>query len=354
MRNQKPDFLPKCSATSIGSLPFVDPTEAVKQVFKHCLDIPFWPQLPKRSWKEGMLFQFIENLNFLSLDNQSVVLRADYNQRLEQFFEAVIKRDLDYFAISSEYAAGLRTYLDFLNKEKPKAKFLKGQITGPFTFGSQIKASNGNSLLFDSQLLDAVVVGLALKAAWQVKEFKRLGLPAIIFIDEPYLACFGSGFTAVNRQDVIDIINRLIEQINQPDCLVGLHCCSNTDWSVILETNIDIVSFDAFSYMERFILYPEELKRFLARGGSIAWGIVPTSEFNSKITVDELVGKYKDGLRILEQKGLDPKQICEKSLITPSCGLGSLTEVTAKAILGLLNDVSTHLKQEFSFPITRV
>lgn len=346
--NSNKDFFPNCCATCIGSLPLIEPNQAVKKVFSFLEDFPFWPQLPKRDIKEGMLFQFIEHLNFLGIDNQSIIVRRDLDKQLEIFFEAVIKRDLDYFAVSNEYAAGLKEFLNYLKNKEVKGKFLKGQITGPFTLGSAIKAPDGNSLLFDEQLLDALVSGLALKAAWQVSQFKKLGKKAIIFIDEPYLACFGSGFTPVNRNDVIGVINRLIEQIGAPDCLIGLHCCSNTDWAILLETDIDIISFDAFSYFERFSLYPQELKRFLARGGVIAWGIVPTTEFNEKVTAATMVDKFKKGLNILVNKGLDKEEIIKKSLITPSCGMGSLSIEIADAVLKLLKNTSDSLKKEFS------
>lgn len=344
---KNPNFFPRCSTCGIGSLPFLKPHQAVESVFKTPHEIPFWPQLPKRDFREGMLFQFIENLLFLETRNQSVVLKDDWSGSLEKFFDAVIRRDLDFFAISNNYAAGLRVFLDFVKEKNSKVEFLKGQVTGPFTFASPIKAPDGNSLLFDAQLLDAVVSGLSMKAAWQVREFKKLNKRPIIFIDEPYLAGFGSGFSPLNRKDVIEIINRLIERIGERDSLIGLHCCSNTDWSMILETDIDIISFDAYSFFERFSLYPQELKQFLAKGGSIAWGIVPTSEFNSKITVDDLITKFQRGLKVLQEKGLDREDIILKSLITPSCGLGSLSTKVCELVLKLLAQTSERLRKEF-------
>ncbi|MFH1492030.1 MAG: hypothetical protein ABIE81_01630 [Candidatus Omnitrophota bacterium] len=348
MKKAKLDFYPKCSASAIGSLPFISPQEAVEAVFGAGLEIPFWPQLPKRDFREGMLFQFIENLSFLNIKDKSIVLSDGYNRNLEHVFEAIIKKDLDFFSISNEYAAGLVEFLDYLKKKNPDVEFIKGQITGPFTLASQIKAPDGNSLLFDAQLLDAVISGLAMKAAWQIREFKRLKRRGIIFIDEPYLACFGSGFTPVNRKDVVEIINRLIQTIEEPECLIGLHCCSNTDWSLLLETDIDIISFDAFSYFERFSLYPRELKDFLGKGGAIAWGIVPTSEFNSNISSEDLVAKFEEGLTSLEAKGLDKKELINSSLITPSCGMGSLSGGDCELILKLLCQTSRRLKERFS------
>ncbi len=342
------EFNPNCRLTCIGSLPFADGQQAVETIFKYSKDFPFWPQLPKRDPKESMLTQFIENFNFLEMSNQSITVRKDYSKFLENFFSEVINRNLDYFKISSEYALGLKIFFDFLGKNKPRCNFLKGQITGPFTLASGIKMPDGNNLLSDAQLLDCLVSGLAMKAAWQVEEFKRLGYLALIFIDEPYLACFGSGFTPVLREDVIEITNRLIDAIDEPDCLKGLHCCSNTDWSMLLETEIDIVSFDAFSYMERFVLYPDDLKRFLKKGGMIAWGIVPTSEFKPAITIKDLALKFEQGVNALIKKGLDRDIILARSLLTPSCGMGTMSVEDTQAVLRLLSGLSEHLRDKFS------
>lgn len=342
------EFNPDCRLTCIGSLPFIDGRQAVETIFEYSKDIPFWPQLPKRGFRESMLCQYIENFNFLEISGQSIIVRKDYAQYLEKFFSEVINKSRDYFKISSEYALGLKIFLDFLRQNRPKCELLKGQITGPFTLGSGIKMPDGNNLLSDAQLLDCLVSGLAMKAAWQVNEFKRLSYRSIIFIDEPYLACFGSGFTPVLREDVIEIINRLIEAIGEPDCLIGLHCCSNTDWSMVLETGIDIVSFDAFSYMERFVLYPDDLKRFLKKGGIIAWGIVPTSEFEPTITIEDLTAKFEQGVNTLLKKGLDRDLILERSLLTPSCGMGTMSIGDTQAVIKLLSGLSTHLRDKFS------
>ncbi len=51
-------------------------------------------------------------------------------------------------------------------------------------------------------LFDAVVKGLAMKAAWQIQELKQFDKPVIIFIDEPAMESLGSGFSAVSSEVV--------------------------------------------------------------------------------------------------------------------------------------------------------
>ena len=47
---------PGC-VTGVGSLPFIDPDEAVAFVAEHCPQLPFWPQLPRRTAGEGVIGQ---------------------------------------------------------------------------------------------------------------------------------------------------------------------------------------------------------------------------------------------------------------------------------------------------------
>ncbi len=49
--------------TGIGSLPHTDPEEACGLVLA-TFDIPFWPQLPKLSFRESMIPQFSEGMPF--------------------------------------------------------------------------------------------------------------------------------------------------------------------------------------------------------------------------------------------------------------------------------------------------
>ena len=53
----RPPFVAAGRVTGIGSLPFTDPEAGVRFVAEHSPEIPFWPQLPRRSEDEGMIAQ---------------------------------------------------------------------------------------------------------------------------------------------------------------------------------------------------------------------------------------------------------------------------------------------------------
>ncbi|MFH1201798.1 MAG: hypothetical protein V1674_02780 [Candidatus Omnitrophota bacterium] len=344
------EFKPRCLATGIGSLPHKDAPQAVDLILRYSPEIPFWPQLPKISLKESMTAQFSENLPGIEFKDKGIVFNAstDKDEALSKFYEKIIAVDTDYFAVTKEFASGLYAFIDRLKTKKPEGiELLKGQSIGPFTLAASIKQPDGRLVLNDPLLMDAVVNGLGMKAYWQIKQLKNYCQKVIIFFDEPYLGCFGSGFTPVTREEVIKRLNDLIEPLRQEkEVFFGVHCCGNTDWSMLMEAKLDIISFDAFGYLERLVLYGQDLKKFFERGGILAWGIIPTSEFKDQ-SQEELIARFEKGLGALEKKGISKDLVLERSLITPSCGMATLSEGNAEEILRLASQVSGALRKKY-------
>ena len=109
---------------------------------------------------------------------------------------------------------------------------------------------------------------------------------------------------------------------NNADVLIGIHCCGNTDWSMLLEAGPDIINFDAFDYMDHFLLYKDDIVRFIEVGGAIAWGIVPTSGFTGDESVDDLLLRLEEGLKRISEWGVNADLIAQRSILTPACGMG--------------------------------
>lgn len=334
--------------TGIGSLPYREAGEALDLIFKFTPEVPFWPQLPKRDMKEGMVAQFSERLPCLEMGPDGLFFNAAGKERmLEIFYDRVIANDVDFFKITRPYAFGLYEFYRRLEEtDLGGVSFIKGQTAGPFTFAASIIDENGLALLHDKVFFQAVTTGLLMKALWQIKLFKKFGKKMLFFIDEPYLGCFGSAYTPINREDVTRNLKEFASGIRSQDTLVGLHCCGNTDWSIFTDIDeIDVISFDAFGFMDKFALYADNLNSFLKRGGVICWGIVPTQEFSQDVTADSLKQKLDDALTILERKGIEKELLLRQMLLSPSCGLGNLDMQKAQGIFGLLPLISSLMRK---------
>ena len=338
-----------CIATGIGSLPVTDADQAAALSLRWLPEAPIWPQLPQRSFHEHMDGQYSESLPGIVVDEKkqrfSFDTSRDLTPELERFFERYLAGDRSFFRISEDYAAGFYGFLRALRKGLPTgARFLKGHITGPLTAGISFKDETGRDIIHNEMVFDAVVKGLAMKAAWQIETFREFGLPVIIFIDEPAMESLGSAFSAASPEMVAGKLDEIIGAIHELGGIAGIHCCGNADWPLIFNTKVDIVNFDAFGYAEKVLLYPDDIRKFYARGGSLAWGIVPTGAFTGNETADGLLERLEASMQRLESSGIDRKTILRQALITPSCGTGSLPVADAERVFTTLRAVSAELR----------
>lgn len=341
-------FKPGCLATAVGSMPHTDPQEACSLIMDTLPEIPAWPQLPKRSYLENMYIQYTEGFPGAVLTEEGIYIdrSIDYSssKSLEELYTAYVENNIDKYAISPEYASGLRF---FLSQKLNSALAVKGQVTGPISFGLAITDQERLPTLYDDTLGDAMAKHLRLKASWMEKELAKLSSNTIVFVDEPYLASLGSAFSALRSDMVINLINEVLGGLNG---VKGMHCCGNTDWSVLMQTDIDILNLDAYNYGEAITLYPEAVESFLNRGGVIAWGIVPNEENALDIeTAETLLARLHILMDSLSSKGIGYEMLLERCLITPACGLGTISTEGAAKALKLTAQVSREFRRWHGF-----
>jgi hypothetical protein len=332
-------------------------------MFESTPEIPSWVQFPKRVSTENMMIQFTEGMPGLVRDGDRTYFDTavpDWVEQLTDFYTRYLAATeegdsdaLDSFGLSPEYAAGWQAFIDRLPEYAPSARLLKGQVTGPFTLGTNLLDQERRCSYYDDQLRDVVVKTVTMRAAWQMERLDTFGLPVMIFVDEPALLGFGSQtFLTISREDVLRDINEVVEAIHSRGGLTGVHCEANTDWSLLMESNLDILDFDAYDHLQAITLYPAELRAFLDRGGSLGWGIVPTLDRDAAAseTLPSLLERFDAGLERLEEKGFDRELLLRRALITPSCGAGGvLDEPLAERVLGLLREISITLRKHHGF-----
>lgn len=338
-------------ATGVGSVPFLNIKDTCHTILEHFPSMPFWPQFAKRSFLEDMSAQYCEGLPLLDINEKERTLTIsplrNKESELTMFYEHFLSQDMDYFSISRDYAPGFYAILDFISQNPGHTSpYIKGQTVGPVTFVAGILDHEGKPVLHNTELSEAMINGLAIKALWQVQKLSQYGKQTILFLDEPCLSGFGSAFSSFQRYEVIDILRKVIDYLRgNSDTLIGIHCCGNTDWPMIIETGVDIINFDAFEYMDHFLLYPDDIKKFINNGGTVAWGIVPTSGFTGKESIEGLSSIINKGFDRIQEWGIDRKVLAQRSILTPACGMGTMDPETAKKGLILLSELSQMCKE---------
>ena len=331
----------------MGSMPQSDANAALEVLNQHPISIPTWPQLPARSFLEGMIPQYSEGMPAVVVeeDEKKIWLQTgeDLPDKMVVFYENVFSESLDAFAVTKEFAAGLTAFQSELETRNRTLPAVKGQVTGPFTFGLGVTDDEGRPVWFDEQYRDVIVKGLTMKALWMARELGRYAEKVIIFFDEPIVSALGTpSYVGIQDLEVIAVLDEMVDALHKEQITVGVHCCGNADWGLLARTSIDIIAFDAYSYGDRISLYPEHLSAFLDRGGILGWGIVPTgnSEELSRMHTGGLKEKIDGLVRLYGEKGIPEGSLRQNMILTPSCGMGSLTEEDSITVLSLLAEMT--------------
>ncbi len=356
------ELRPAGLATGIGSLPHTDPFFAVSLVKKYFPYLPHWPQLPRATAREGFLtqfLQFLQELELLRVQNGSQACftndESAWPERLARFYEIYLRaasgdeENLSNFCFPPGAAEGFsQFYGDLMENGTGAARFLKGQIVGLLSVGFQITDPEGRPAYYNPQLRDVLLKQLSLQAAWQVRTLGKFGLPTLIFMDDPVIYSYGmSDRVGVDKEGIISALGEFSAFIRSQGGLAGVHSCAELDWSLLLEADLDIISFDAYQFARSFCLYPELIQTFLAQGGIVAWGLVPTSDDVLKEDVDSLARYTLNILADLKQKKVDLELLQAQSLITPACGTGILTEALALRVYELTASLAGRWSEVF-------
>jgi methionine synthase II (cobalamin-independent) len=348
----------------IGSLPLTDHGEALEWIFAATPEIPLWPQLPFNPY-EHMMPQFAEGIPCIHeqdlTDPEGRIFydinTPDFEEQMLAFFEEYMvvledpaALDNSRFQVSRERAEGLFLFVEAI-RDKKGLIGVKGQVTGPFTMLTGIKDREGRAGYFDETIREMVIKGIAMKAAWQTRLLAAAtDSQVIMFIDEPALAGLGSSaFISVTTGEIQEMINEAAEAVHRAGGLAGIHVCANTDWELLLESQIDVISFDAYSFFDKFAPLKEKIHTYLDRGSIIAWGIVPTgrAEDVDKESVDSLAAMWEVQAEQLVTPERDKAALLRQTFITPSCGTGSLKPEQAKKVLDLTRGVADVLRAKY-------
>ncbi|MBV9229229.1 MAG: hypothetical protein JOZ18_07940, partial [Chloroflexi bacterium] len=266
-------FLPQGAVTGIGSLPLTNAQTAVTFVAQMCPEVPFWPQLPRRSVDEQMIEQalgakrefFVRRKGTYGYQVKPGLLRTC----LEAFSTgtAQLHEQCASGFVAFEQACASHTFT--------QAQALKGQLIGPITLACSL-FSEERAFLFDQDCLEAVSRWVTRLALWQAHRLQQWKLPVICFLDEPCLALLTREPFQQRAGFAILALQTVITTLQAAGILVGLHCCADqTSFSIMCQAAPDILSFDAYQNLELFER-DQDARAFLKGGGLVAFGLIPT------------------------------------------------------------------------------
>lgn len=351
------EFRPQFTAFTLAGMPHKDVDRACRVMLRS------FPQVPTVPWLTLSTRMYLEKIPCLNIDKERKVISFDLSPgregELVEFYDRYSAQDLDYFGTSPKYNAPLYRLAEILGEmSSPEVAFIHFQIPGPYTFGLQIKDESGAPSFYNNDMRDLVVKQLAMKVRWYMREISRVfsGAPVLVQLGEPALSVYGSAAGTGSWDEIQDAQDEVIEAVRAEKGITSIHCCDNFDWSLLMKTNADVIHFDAYHYGETMSLYTGALRRFLGRGGTIAWGIVPTTGGTTgRADVEDedpgkLVKRLEGYMELVVEKGVDRETLARSSWISSSCETATLSVELAERVFDFTSQVSRQMREEHLLP----
>lgn len=343
-------WLPGLLTTAVGSMPHLNPEEAVDLILGSLANAPHAPQLSRSDPREQMWIQFSENLPRFRVDLENLSYFFDTSGAPESEVETFYSRYLevlegasaDDFFVSPDYGRGIHVLLDRLAASGQKKKFIKVQVTGPLSFALTVTDENRKPIFYHPLFKDVAVKAMGLKAIWLIEKFSAYAENIIVFLDEPSLSAYGSSaFLGVSASDVTESLDDVISMVTSRGAMTAVHCCGNTDWGLLMETSVRAINFDAVDFMDSLAIYPDKLNNFLSRGGVLAWGAVANTPSVMREDADTVIRRVSNGVDLLVSKGVSRELLTEKLLITPACGCAGLKVSETEQVYKIMKELDS-------------
>ena len=324
-------FVAAGAVTGIGSLPFTSMTSAVRSVAEFSPEVPFWPQLPQLSEREGIVGQglgIVENL--IEPRNEGYGYKVKEGQ-LDSVLEILHRSSGE---LTPANAAGFGAFEEALSSGLfGSAVAVKGQIEGPITLSAYL-FHKGRSFLADPALFAAIAFHISQIIGWQIDHLKPAGLPVLLFVDEPALCLDAHVANAVPEEQRLNALAATLEDARIRGAYAGLHCCAARPFERMCRVQPDIISFDAHEGLDLFFADWHALD-FMQQGGTVAYGIVPTRPGVNAVDSASIFIRW---LKAASLAG-DPQKFAQRAMITATCGLGLLDTSAVAESFGVARSV---------------
>ena len=315
---------PAGTATGVGSMPGVDPGEAMRIVVGELEGFPHLVELPAVGVGADMIGRGVAHLVDLHTEFTVSGWRfAAHAGRDERRARAGLSRDLDALEEHTQGFAGP----------------LKIQCAGPWSLAASVELRHGDKALADPGAVRDIAAALAEGLATIVLDVRRRvpGGRLVVQVDEPSLPAAlagqlrtASGFGALRAVELSEAVEKLrfvTAAIEAAGATPIAHCCAaSVPIGLFVDAGMRAVSLDATRLSERD---DDAIGQAVERGVAFFLGLVASSEPAPELTpprVQEIVGPAR---RLWSRLGFAPETLARDGVVTPTCGLAGASPAWA-------------------------
>ncbi len=323
-------------ATGVGSLPGVDPTEAVRTVLRELPHLPHLPELPARGPGADMIGRAVCFLPDLHVDLQPAGWRLVARPGVEERRALdLLARDLD----ALEQVAG--------DHDGP----VKLQVVGPWTLAASVELTRGDKALADHAAVRDLAAALAEGVAGHVTDVRRR-LPrasVVLQVDEPSLPAVlsarvptASGFgalRAVHPPAATERLGEVLAAAGTAGAVPVVHCCAaEPPVALLVAAGAAGLSLDARTLTAG---RDEALGGAVEAGVRLLLGLVPAVDTE----LSDLATTLAPVRSLWRRLGFPAEQLPATVTVTPTCGLAAASPAYARAAMGRCREAARVLAE---------
>ena len=297
------------------------------------------------SYTEDMYVQASEHFPGICLDLSNRKLSFSTEKFIAELEETLAHfEEPDYFDVSAEYSV---VYRQFLQLDLQDRAAIRGQLEGPISFGFNVLDENERPILFNDTVRPFILEFMAKRINVQLSKLRARNANAFMFVDEPGMQFLFSAMAGYGDIRAKADLDEFFAMVDRPR---GIHLCGNPDWDFLLGLDLDVLFLDIYTNAEIFSAYAKSIRKFLDRGGTIVWGIVPTGvEAFEKENFQSLVSQLENVWRVLRERGIDSDLLLSRSFLSPAtcCLVNPDREKTVEKAFDQIRRISRLMREHY-------
>ena len=321
-----------------GTLPYIDKSICKQNMIRLFEEIPYLPDLPVLSSEENVLNRTIENIPCFTKEKRLELIENDVKKianKIDALYNSSDYAGLDAFKSSSLF---FEDYIKIINRIKPQNTIIR--LMGPFSLMKEISNIDLYKMISDRAFRKFFLQCIVLKAIWYINQVKSVSpdtAPIILFEDYS-LNKFGTlklKNETVTDDTITNIYQKLSQKIHSAGAYIGIECFEKCNWQLMIESNVDLISFNALNHHTSFSIITDKINSFLSKGGYINWAYIPTSNETSvkNIKIDEISRKLENIMNELVDDGVRRELLYNHSTVSVLGNVDKLPIIFAEKAL---------------------
>jgi len=326
----------------IANLPYEDVLLCKQMMLRLYENIPYLAELPKIDANDNIIHRTVQNIPGIIYKEKKLLIEDHTTSsfmkaaaEIDRIYNTMDETDLEQYCSDSPF---WEMYTEMLKRIQPQYTIIR--LLGPYSFAETIFNVSTASILKEKSYRKYIIQTIGIKAMWFLNKIKSISpnTKLIILFEEQQLYKFGTlkrNNEEITKELIISIFTKLFQKLQKNGALIGVQSFEKCNWQLILESNVNLISFDAYTKASSLNIVSDRLDTFLAKGGIINWAIVPANNENAirGLNIDFTNKIFTKAIEDLAAEGVSLDLLYKQSTVSVQAHLANIPILFAEKAL---------------------